>query len=735
MGGLIFLAVPARTAVLSHKHKESHRSDQGVITSGLKDMMLKNSAATQAANRIAHSVPERRYRPELHGVRGLAILGVVLFHLFGAGRVSGGLDIFLTISGFLFTGMLLREVVECRGRVDFARYFGRLFRRIFVPAAIVIITTVAVGLVVFPTPQHGQVWTEALASLLYYENIELIRSHLSYEAASQDVSPFQHFWSLSVQGQFYLVLPFVVLGSYWFAQRFQTSVAKVMAWLLAAVLVASMGYAVYVGSYAQDEAYLMTRTRVWQFAFGGLLALVIDRIQLTQTTRFVMGYIGLASVIAVGFVLDGAQMFPGPWALWPLAGFALILLAAPTNSQESATKGAAPSVLSNRVFAWIGDHAYGLYLWHWPLLVFYLTLRDRDAVGIRGAAIIFAITIVLSMLMHTFVEKPLDRLGKTRRGPRLHWISLSAGATAMAVGVLIALPQIPTDGDRMTGSLTLDTSVHPGALSISDNYPVGEAEFIPGLDQLHRELPPYKFQDCEQEGGQEPGTDTISVCEDPQAPANPTARVVLAAGSHSGHWENTVRSIGEQYGWEVQVVTKSGCPLQNNDTPDRTVCQSWNDNFIEWLHTTDVDLVISSATRIVGQQSNEVIMEGAEDRWHEIRDLGIDLLLIRGTPRPGDDGGRCLQNGGAPQDCGVIAGDAANPNPLEAMELPDGAQTIDMNPYVCENLDQGSDTWCEAVVGNIIVWYDGSHFTPEYASSMAPAFEREMYEVFPQYLN
>ena len=156
-------------------------------------------------------------------------------------------------------------------------------------------------------------------------------------------------------------------------------------------------------------------------------------------------------------------MFPGPWALWPLAGFALILLAAPTNSQESATKGAAPSVLSNRVFAWIGDHAYGLYLWHWPLLVFYLTLRDRDAVGIRGAAIIFAITIVLSMLMHTFVEKPLDRLGKTRRGPRLHWISLSAGATAMAVGVLIALPQIPTDGDRMTGSLTWILPCTPGA--------------------------------------------------------------------------------------------------------------------------------------------------------------------------------------------------------------------------------------------------------------------------------
>ena len=707
---------------------------KAVYPGDLFNMMFKKSAAAQAATRIAQDVPERRYRPELHGVRGLAILGVVVFHLFGAGRVSGGIDIFLTISGFLFTGMLLREVAENQGRIDFAQFFGRLFRRIFVPAAIVIAATVAVGLVVFPAPQHGQVWTEALASLLYFENIELIRSHLSYEAASQDVSPFQHFWSLSVQGQFYLVLPLIVLGAYWLARRFRTSVTRVMAWVLAVVLVASLAYAVYVGSYAQDEAYLMTRTRLWQFAFGGLLAIVIDRIRLATTTRFVVGYLGLASVVVVGFILDGAQMFPGPWALWPLLGFAFILLAAPADSEGPVEKGSAPSVLSNRACAWIGDHAYGLYLWHWPVLVFYLALRERDAVGIRGAAVIFAATIVLSLLMHKFVEKPLDRLGKQRRGSRLNWISVGAGATAMAVGALIAFPQLPTDGDRMSASLALDTSVHPGALSISEDYSVGEAELIPGLDELHRELPPYKFQECEQEGGQEPGTDTISVCEDPEAPANPTARVVLAAGSHSGHWESAVRSIGQQYGWEVQVVTKSGCPLQNNDNPDRSVCQSWNDNFIDWLKTNDIDLVISSATRIVTQESNEVIMDGAQHRWHEIRDLGIDLLLVRGTPRPGDDGGRCLQNGGAPQDCGVIAGDVANPNPLETMELPDGARTIDMNPYVCENLNQGPDAWCESVVGNIIVWYDGSHFTPEYSYSMAPAFEREMHEVFPQYL-
>src|SRR5699024_10851634 len=175
------------------------------------ELALNLRAKQPSISNVAKYLPVRKYRPELHGLRGLAILGVVLFHLFGNGRVSGGIDIFLTISGFLFTAMLLREVTESGGAINFARYFGSLFRRIFLPALVVIVVTVALALLIFPFTQHAQVWSEALASLLYFENIELIRSHLAYEAAGQDISPFQHFWSLSVQGQFYLVWPVIIV--------------------------------------------------------------------------------------------------------------------------------------------------------------------------------------------------------------------------------------------------------------------------------------------------------------------------------------------------------------------------------------------------------------------------------------------------------------------------------------------------------------------------------------------
>lgn len=714
-------------------HDHTSTNAQTLASGGQLTQTLKKSAVPTAD--IRSNLPHRRYRPELHGVRGLAILGVVVFHLFGNGRVSGGIDIFLTISGFLFTAMLLREVTEKGGVVNLARYLGRLFRRIVAPAAIVIAVTVVVGLAIFPVTQHSQLWSEALASLLYFENVELINSQLAYEAAGQDISPVQHFWSLSIQGQFYLVMPLVALGAFWLARTLKTNATRIMTWLLVLVLVSSLVFAVYVGSYAQDEAYLMTRTRAWQFAFGGLLAIFVDRIHLSSKIRFVLGYIGLGLILSVGFVLNGAELFPGPWALWPLAGFGLVLLGAPGSAEDSPHKWSAPKLLSNPVFNWIGDHAYALYLWHWPLLIFYLAIREREAVGIRGAAVIFGATVVLAAVTHWLVEKPLDTVGKKRRGPRLDWTSLSAGIAVMAIGVLVALPNLPKNPDGVANSLDFDQETHPGALSVSHNLSAPNVEAIPEITDLHNNHPDYVHRRCQQTMGDAPGTDEISVCDDPEKPDDPTARVVLAGGSHSGHWEATIRALGQQHDWEVLVVTKSGCVLQDGQNPQTSMCQGWNENFVDWVADNDVDLVITPGSRISGEDSGESIQNGAQTRWEQITDAGTDMLLVRGTPRPVDLVGECLAEGNAAEDCGPTVGDTANPNPIEAENLPAGAQTVDMNPYICPMLDNGADAVCTAELGNVIVWYDGSHLSPEYAYTLAPAFEDEMSEVFPEYVD
>lgn len=327
-------------------------------------------AATSPAI-LEKRLPERRYLPELHGLRGLALLGVVVFHLFGSGRVSGGIDIFLAVSGFLFTGMLLREAAASGGRIDPFKYFGRLVRRILVPAAIVIAATLALGLMVSPVTQHRQLWTEARASLLYFENFELISSQLAYGAAGPDTSPFQHFWSLSVQGQFYLIWPLVAIAAVIIAKTTRTSATRVMAMLIGTVFIASFAYAIYVGSYSQDEAYLLTTTRAWELAFGGLLALAGGALRLPKSLRGLAGWAGVFLIVTCGFFLDGGQLFPGPWALWPLAGLTLVLIAAGPTGGNNDPIWSATRFLSNKPLAWIGDHAYGLYLWHWLCVINY----------------------------------------------------------------------------------------------------------------------------------------------------------------------------------------------------------------------------------------------------------------------------------------------------------------------------------------------------------------------------
>src|SRR5699024_3016451 len=241
---------------------------------------------------------------------------------------------------------------------------------------------------------------------------------------------------------------------------------------------------------------------------------------------------------------------------------------------------------------------------------------DREAVGLRGATVIFVAALVLAMLMHRFVEKPLDRLGKQRRGRKLDWTSLGAGVAAMAVGALVAFPQIPSDGNRTAQALEINTETHPGALSISDDLPVVDAEPIPAVTELRQGRQEYYSRGCSQEGGNAPGTDEVTVCDDPDKPANPTARVALAAGSHAGQWEHTVRSIGKTYGWEVLVVIKSGCVLLDTDDPESRMCQSWNDNFIDWVDKNDIDLVITPGSRVFG--SGESITDGAMTRWEQI---------------------------------------------------------------------------------------------------------------------
>jgi len=682
---------------------------------------------------LVDGLPERRFIPELHGIRGLALAGVVLFHLFGSGRISGGIDVFLAISGFLFTGMLLRESATNGGRVDLFRYFGRLIRRIFVPAAIVATATLLASLVILPVTQHRQLWAEARASLLYFENVELISSQLAYGAAGPNTSPFQHFWSLSVQGQFYLVWPFVIMMAVFVARRAGRSAATVMALLAGIIVITSLVHASYVGGYNQGEAYLMTSTRAWQLAFGALIAILGSRVRLPEWLRKLAGWLGLALIVSCGFVLDGAALFPGPWALWPIGGLTLILLSSEKGASD--VPWTANRLLTNRILSWVGDHAYGLYLWHWPLVIFYMEIRGRQAIGIRGAVAILAVTIVLAMLMQRFIEQPLSRATK-RANSEPHSSrnrkAVGAGAMMMTAASIMTTAFAPQPPPLNFSFGDLDEKAYPGAAHFSTRDAIpSDIPFFPAIEDASDFKPDYTKKGCAQKLGQDPGSDEVTVCEDEYAPESPRATIVLAGGSHAGHLESAFKNLAAKYDWEVLVVTKSSCVFGWEEHADQEMCGRWNENFIEWLAVRDVDLVVTPGTRL---ERPEYILENAPVWWERITATGTDLMLVRGTPRAEWPIPECLANGGTTQECGPSTENYADINPLRTVELPTDTHAVDISAYVCPSFVEHSAPNCDAVVGNILVWYDNHHFTSPFSHSLAVAFENEIEDLLPHLL-
>lgn len=679
-------------------------------------------------------IPSRKYRPELHGIRGIALLGVVLFHLFGNGRVSGGIDIFLAITGFLFVGMLLRETSENDGRVNLHKYFGRLFRRIFVPAAIVILASAVVAFFVLPSTQIRQTFAEARAALLYFENFELIYSRLAYGAAGPDASLYQHFWSLSVQGQFYLVLPFLflILGLIFRKTSLRTHL-NLTAILLVLVLVVSLGWATYQGSYAQDEAYLSTWTRLWQFAFGGLLALVLDRVRAEGVTRFAAGWLGLALVVSCGFVLEGGALFPGPFALWPLVGWVLVMIAGDLSGTRF-HRFSTSRLFEARPVVWFADRSYGIYLWHWPVLIFYLTLRERDAVGVKGAAVILAITVALASVMYWAVERPLSPQSTSRLGGlfKKNTVMLPVGVATMLVGTLALTPFTVVRGELETSYQDLDPEKYPGAEIVlwEDDQELPVADPFPHPDNVDEYKAPYWYRGCSQKFGEKPGTDEVKICDDEDAPENPTARIVLAGGSFAGHWELAFKSLARKYGWEVIVIDKGGCTFGSEKSVEDSVCGRYNANIVKWLNQNDIDLVVTSGSRTDETHDEEYIFENAPYWWDQITDTGADLMLMRAVARDRTlDVPACIADGGSPQECGPDKKWSAK-SPLASLELPRGAHELDMSSYTCPAIEDPNLSNCDAVVGNILITYDNGHLSAPFAESLAKALEKEMKKDF-----
>ena len=360
------------------------------------------------------------YRHDLDGLRGVAIALVAIYHVW-FGRVSGGVDVFLALSGFFFGGKLLRVALNPTSSLSPVPDLIRLVRRLL-PALVVVLAAAAVlTILIQPQTRWETFADQSLASLGYYQNWELARTAANYLRAGEAVSPLQHIWSMSVQGQFYLSFLALIFGfAYLFRRVLGARLRTAFVVLLSALTVASFVYAVIAHQQNQTLAYYDSFARAWELLIGALAGALVPYIRWPLWLRTIVATAALAAILGCGALIDGVREFPGPWALVPIGATLLFILAGANRQAHPSTSGRLPwpnRLLAAKPLVTLGAMAYSLYLWHWPLLIFWLShTGHRRASFLEGAAVLL-VSGVLAYLTTRFIEDPLRYRAPAGPGP------------------------------------------------------------------------------------------------------------------------------------------------------------------------------------------------------------------------------------------------------------------------------------------------------------------------------
>ena len=669
--------------------------------------------------------PRRQYLHEIDGLRGVAILVIAVYHIW-FNRVSGGVDVFLLLSGFFITGSLLRGVESGRGIAP-ARYSARIVRRIFPPALTVAALTVLMTWVWLPRATWSQQVGDILASALYVGNWRLAENSVDYLSSNNGASIVQHYWSLGVQAQFYLLWPVLIAACVFIAARLRARLRAVLTVAFAAVFAGSFAFALRETAANQAYAYFDTRARMWQFALGALLVLALPLVKLGRRSAAALSWTALAALLTGGMVLTSTE-FPGMAALWPVAAAMLVVTVA--TAQPGAGAG---RLLNTRPLQALGRLSYTLYLWHWPVLVCYLAATGRDTASPLGGLGIIAASLVLAAATRWAVELRLSGLGLGQRTARGAF-ALGSAFLALVLAASAALSAyISYERDRLDPS-GADPALYPGAAVLAGGQAPAEADFIPSTLVAAEDRDPELSEECNQTmTGYEPircdfhGSVHVPEGESRSGGFDAERTVVMYGGSKIWHWLPAMRAAAEANGWHLITFIKNACIIAteqpNLDEERYRSCAAWNDAVVAEIVEIAPDAVFTYGSR-VGYEAVETFPEYYE-RYLQLRESGAEIAVVRDTPSPRFDIPACVDlNGADSPECTIARADYyPDEDGFAELEVPDGVHKIDLIDYICT-----ADA-CPPVVGNILVYRDDAHLTSTYAATLAPCLEEAMLAV------
>ncbi|CAM4318361.1 acyltransferase family protein [Paenibacillus tarimensis] len=661
---------------------------------------------------------ERKFRTEIEGLRAVAAILVAVYHIW-LGNVSGGVDVFFVVSGFLITTSLLSRW-EKYGKIDAAGFLLNLCKRLFPAAFTVLFLVSAACFLWLPELRWDQTVKEVMASAFYLENWQLARNSVDYLAQNNEASPFQHFWAMSVQGQFYMIWPILLSLSLILAKRvFKKTVRFSFLAVLLGVFVMSFAYSVYLTAINQPWAYFDTFTRVWEFTLGGIVALLIANIKLNRTSSLLFGWLGLAGLVSCGIILQVSTVFPGYAALWPTLSAVCILLAGNQGGSAGVHR-----LLSSKPLVGFGSISYGFYLWHWPLLIFYYILFDKESINFLHGLVIIVAASVLSYITTSMIEKPI------RNSLRLNtnWkISLVAASFMVAV-LAISAVWYGTIKYLQSGVLTASAASdeYPGAAVMGAGAEgigsITTVSYIPRPIQARKDLPKVYEDNCHQaEGKAEVLSCTYGVKD------NPRFTIALVGGSHSAQWLPALEEIADEEKLKIVNYSKSSCRFTADDT-EKEDCRQWNESLIEMLTKQDIpDLVFTTAN--VGKHLKDDIPAGFIKQWGVLKDAKVSVFAVRDNPWFEFDPPTCVdENGPNASEC-MVKRELLLPEPSAWSRLenpPANVHYADFSDYFCD------EEHCGPVIGNVLVYRDKHHITGTYMKTLAPILREHLMPVLEQ---
>lgn len=700
-----------------------------------------NTTVKEAPAAAPEQKPKRTYRYDLDGLRGVAIAFVVLFHVF-VGRVSGGVDVFLLLSGYFFLGSQLRYAQREDASLNPWWPLWRTIRRLVPLLVTVLAVTVAVIAIVTPQLRQLTLGKQVLASLFYYQNWELAEQGAAYGAASDTTSPLQHLWSMAVQGQFYVfaILLGWVVAAILRDQRHRgvnrvTTAAPIAGPVLILVTAASFLYALYLHGVDQELNYYSTFSRMWELTLGAVLFLYAGKVVLWQWVRAALGAIGLAMVVTTGLIFDGAAVFPGPAALYPLGGAALVILGA----------GWPARLLASGFARWLGDIAYALYLWHWPLLIISTAYLEDAEPPVWLGIVVIAASLLLADLSHRCIEKPLRQHSKR---PKVGERRVRAAATGLrrnysarlraAGGVTVALVAsgligVPASWQASVEEVEeggLDANDYPGARVLTGAQAPEDVPYAPDPYLLAETVAPAWAAGCMSTFNDPPDELPPDWYTGPDADhcdfgdSTSDITVYLIGGSHAEQWMAPLDALGKEHGFKVVPYVRQSCPAfaQELDGIFTEDCVDFNRVLLERLEDEPPDLVVSTSTRPLRERGEvqDRVPQSYPTLWQFLADLEIPFFGLRDNPWFVDEDGegefvsQCLDITddrtfcGRPRDAVYAPTDPAEPyfDDMDAM------RSVDTSEWFCP------DGFCAAEMGNIYMWRDDNHMSNDFALSL-----------------